>query len=436
MAKLAILGGEKIRKKLFPAYNVLDGNEINAVTEVIKSEILSKYLGAWHEDFYGGEQVRALEEEWQTYFGVKHAIAVNSATSGLYCAVGAIGVGPGDEVIVSPYTMCASATAALIYNAVPVFADIEKDYFCLDYESIESRITERTKAIIVVDIFGQPYDRKRINAIAKKHNIIVIEDAAQAPFAKYDSKFAGTLGDIGVYSFNYHKHIHCGEGGMIVTDNDELAENMRLIRNHAEAVVGDKGYSTLVNMIGFNYRMTEINAAIIRSQLKKLEILIIERRNNVSYIENKLKEIPCLEMPKLRPNTEHAYYLHALKYDEHIAGIPRKLFVDAVRAELMPIEKRESEGIKVSEGYVKPLYLLPLYQQKVAYGKEEIGCPFKCPVYKGKINYEKGICPNCEMMYEKKLIIHELMKPGMTKSDLDDAADAFIKVWENIEALR
>jgi len=263
------LGGERVRKEKFPAYRPIGKEEEDAALRVIRSGVLSKYLGSWHEDFYGGPEVRALESEWAAYFNVKHAIAVNSATSALYCAVGAVGIGPGDEVIVSPYTMSASATAALIYNAIPVFADIEEDYFCLSPESVEKRITERTKAIIVVDIFGQPYDADRINAIAKTHGLYVIEDSAQAPGAKYKGKWAGTLGDIGIISLNYHKHIQTGEGGILVTDNDELAEKLRLIRNHAEAVVEAKGFSTLVNMIGFNYRMTEIEAAIAREQFKK-----------------------------------------------------------------------------------------------------------------------------------------------------------------------
>ena len=143
---------------------------------------------------------------------------------GLYCAAGASGIGPGDEVIVSPYTMSASATSAIIFNAVPVFADIEPDSFYLDPVSIESKITERTKAIIILDIFGHPYDADLVNEIAEQNDLIVIEDCAQAIYAQYKGKSAGTLGDVGVYSLNYHKHIHTGEGGVVVTDNDELAE--------------------------------------------------------------------------------------------------------------------------------------------------------------------------------------------------------------------
>ena len=232
MSKLAINGGEKVRIEKFPPYLPIGKEELENVKAVFESSIFSRFLGCWHDDFFGGPQVQALEKEWAEVFNVKHAISVNSATSALYCAVGAIGVEPFDEVIVSPYTMCASATAPLIYNAIPVFADVEPDYFCLDIKSIEEKITDRTKAIIVVDIMGQVYNQE-INELAKKHNLKVIEDCAQAPFAKYKDKFAGTLGDIGIYSLNYHKHIHSGEGGILVTNDDGLANKLRLIRNHA-----------------------------------------------------------------------------------------------------------------------------------------------------------------------------------------------------------
>jgi len=429
MSNLALLGGPKVRTHLFPAYRTIGREEEVAVVDVLRSGVLSRFVGGWHPDFYGGPQVKALEEEWARHFGVKHAITVNSATSGLYCAVGAIGAGPGDEIIVSPYSMSVSATAALIFNSVPVFADIEADYFCLSAESIEERITEATRAIIVVDLFGQPYDAERINAIAKKHNLWVIEDAAQAPNARYNGRFAGTLGDIGIYSLNYHKHIHAGEGGIIVTNNDDLAEKMRLIRNHAEAVVENKGVTDLVNMVGFNFRMNEIEAAIIREQLKKLPSLVKQRQENVSYLAAKLSEIPCLEPARVRPGCEHAFYMHILKFDSEVAGMHRNRFVEAVKAELPPIELRETEGVKVVAGYVKPLYLLPMFQQKIAYGRN--GCPFTCGHAFRDVNYDRGICPVCERMHFDELINHELIRPFMSQQDLDDVFAAFQKVWEN-----
>ncbi|WP_061212756.1 DegT/DnrJ/EryC1/StrS family aminotransferase [Syntrophomonas wolfei] len=429
MHKLAINGGEKVRTSLFPAYKVIGEEEIAAVKHVLESGVLSRFLGTWHEDFYGGPQVRALEAEWAEYFEVKHAIAVNSATSGLYCAMGATGVGPGDEVIVSPYTMTASAAAVLVYNAVPVFADIEEDCFCLEPHSVEQRITPYTRAVIVVDIFGQPYDADRINAIAQKHNLLVIEDAAQAPGARYKGKWAGTLGDIGVFSLNYHKHIHSGEGGIVVTDNNELAERVRLIRNHAEAVVENKGYNNLINMLGFNYRMTEVEAAIAREQLKKLKGLLKQRRENVIYLEEQISRIPCLQMPAVRDSCQHSYYVHALKFKSDMVDINRELFINAVKAELMPVELRESEGVNVGCGYVKPLYLQPLYQQQVLYGDK--GCPFNCPHYEGTINYRQGLCPVCEKMHYEELITHELIRPPMSKDDLNDVGKAFAKVWRS-----
>jgi dTDP-4-amino-4,6-dideoxygalactose transaminase len=427
MPKLALLGGEKIRKTKFPPYFPLGKEELNNVQNVFDSHVFSRFLGCWHDDFYGGKQVRAVEEEWADYFNVKHAISVNSATSALYAAVGAIGVEPFDEVIVTPYSMSASAVAPLIYNAIPVFADIEEDYFCLDVKSIEKQITPQTKAIIVVDLFGLAYDRTGINALAQKYGLKVIEDCAQAPHATHGDQYAGTLGDIGIYSFNYHKHIHCGEGGMLVTNDDELAERLRLIRNHAEAVVESKGYDDLVNMIGNNHRMTEIDAAIIRSQLKKLPDLVSKRKANVAYLDGKLNQIPCLQSAKVRNDCSHAYYVHPLKFDQNIAGVHRNKFIDAVKAELMPIENRETEGVSIGCGYVKPLYLQPLFQKKIAYGSK--GFPWSHAVR--DVNYDKGLCPVCEQMHDDILITHELIHPAITSEDLDDVMSAFEKVWEN-----
>lgn len=434
MSVLALNGGNKVRTKQFPAYITIGSEEERAVSRVIRSGVLSRFLGTWHEDFYGGPEVREFEKEWAEYFNVKHAIAVNSATSALNCAIGAVGVGPGDEVIVSPYTMSASAVAPLVYNSIPIFADIEEDFFCLSPSSIEERITDRTKAIIVVDIFGQPYDADKINAIAKKHNLIVIEDCAQAPGALYNNKLAGTLGDIGIFSLNYHKHIHTGEGGVIVTNDDELADRIRLIRNHAEAVVEAKGYNSLINMLGFNYRMTEIEAAIGREQLKKLPGLVDRRLKNVAYLAKELSKIPCLEPAKTRPGCKHTFYVHPIKYDQGISGIHRNVFVEAVKAELATTKLRETEGVKVGSGYVKPLYMQPIFQQKTLYGPS--GCPWSCNMYHGHVNYDKGICPITEKMHFDVLITHELIRPPMTKQDMDDVIDAFQKVWENRDELK
>lgn len=421
-----------MRKKLFPAYKYIGVEEKAAVNRVLDSGILSRYLGCWHDDFYGGPEVQAFEKEWAQYFGVKYAVAVNSCTSGLIVALGAVGISPGDEVIVSPYTMSASASAPIWYGGIPVFADIEEKYFCLDPASVESRISPHTKAIIVVDIFGQPYDAEKINAIAKKHNLVVIEDCAQAPYAKYNEKFAGTLGDIGVYSLNYHKHIHTGEGGMVVTSDDKLAEKLQLIRNHAEAVVEDKGMKDLVNMVGQNYRLTEIQAAIGREQLKKLKKLFDERVVNCDYLATELSKIDGISSCQVRVGASHSYYQQPMLYDEEKIGISRDIFIEAVKAELSATELREGEGPQLGCGYTKPLYLLPLFQNRIAIGSH--GYPFNLAKDR-KISYKKGICPVAEKMYERSLFSNELMRPPVSRDDLDDVVRAFKKVWENRKEL-
>lgn len=434
MKQLAIHGGLPVRSKPFPAHLTIGLEEKQAVNRVMDSGVLSRFLGASHENFSGGDEVRALEKEWATYFGVKHAVSVNSCTSGLYCAVGAVGVEPGDEVIVSPYTMSASAVAPLVYNAIPVFADIEEDFYCLDPKSVEERITPRTRAILVVDIFGQPYDAGALNALARKHGLYVIEDCAQAPGARFGNSFAGTLGDIGVFSLNYHKHIHSGEGGVVVTNDDILAEKVRLIRNHAEAVLAGRRDVDLKNMVGFNYRMTELEAAIARCQLRKLKSLLDQRIANLEYLCNQLADIPALHRAKVRPDCYHAFYVHTFRYDADLAGISRETFVNAVKAELPVFEKRESEGVKLGSGYVRPLYLQPIFQKKVAYGSK--GWPWTSPCYQGEMNYAKGLCPVTERMHESELITHEFMVPSMTRTDLDDVSVAFHKVWEQRSSLR
>jgi perosamine synthetase len=423
MTRLAINGGEPVRKTPFPEYNTIGEEEKQAVVEVLDSTILSKYIGSWSPDFFGGQKVRQLERNWTHYFGVKHAVSMNSATSGLYAAVGAAGVGPGDEVIVSPYTMSASATAALIYGGIPVFADIDPEIFCISPEAIKKCLTPFTKAIIVVDIFGHPADMDEIMEIAREQDLIVIEDAAQAPGAKYKGRYAGTLADMGVFSLNYHKTIHCGEGGVVVTDNDELAERLQLIRNHAEVVVKNKGVKNLINMIGFNYRMTEIEAAIAIEQLKKLDKLLIPRIKAAEYLTKSLKEFVGIDPPRVKPEVRHGYYVYSILYHESEVGISREKFVAALNA----------EGIPMVNGYQEPLYLEPCYQQLIAFGNG--GFPFTYSGYKGKVKYHLGICPITERLYYKELMFTNICHGGMTNNCLNDVVLAFEKIMYNIKEL-
>ena len=433
MSKLALNNGKPIRTAPFPAYITVGDDEKRAAMRVLDSGILSRFLGVWHPDFYGGPEVQAFERKWAELTKVRYAISVNSCTSGLYAAVGAVGAGPGDEVIVSPYTMIASATAALIYNSVPVFADVDSATYTLSAETIEPKITPRTKAIIVVHIFGQSADMDPIMRLASRHGIRVIEDCAQAPFALYKNRPVGSLGDIGVFSLNYHKHVHTGEGGVCTTDDEELAERLQLIRNHAEAVVKAKGVTNLVNMIGFNFRLGEIEAAIGFEQLKKGPELIAQRKENVRYLEKRLQGLPGLSMPEVGPARDHVYYVHALSYDSKATGVPRDVYVRALRAELPPTILREGEGVLIGQGYVKPLYMQPLFETMIGYGN--VQCPFRCPHYGGVADYRPGLCPNAEDAHFNRVITHELMRPPMSHADLDDVVAAFEKVSENLDEL-
>ena len=422
--KLAINGGAPLRTSPFPRYNTIGEEEKRAVMEVLDTGVLSGFLGTWSPAFYGGTKVQELERDWEAFFGVRHAVSVNSATSGLYAAVGAAGVGPGDEVIVSPYTMTASASAAVVYGAIPVFADIDEDTFCITPKTIRERLTPHTKAIIVVDLLGHPAEMDEIMDLARERNLIVIEDAAQVPGATYNGRYAGTLAHIGVFSLNYHKTIHTGEGGVVVTDDSRFADRLALIRNHGEVVVKDKGADDIVNLIGFNYRMTEIEAAIGIEQLKKLPSLHAPRVKCADFLTAHLKDMPGLKPPVVKPGVVHGYYRYALRFDESAVGVSRDRFVDALNA----------EGIPMVKGYTEPLYLEPMYQRRIAFGRD--GFPWTYPAYRGTVSYEPGLCPVNERLYYKELMCTDVCHANIAESDLLDVVSAFEKVYSNLSELR
>lgn len=420
MSKLAIEGGTPVRTRPFPEYRTIGAEEKAAVAEVLDSGVLSAFLGTWSPEFLGGARVRKLEEEWAAYFGVAHAVSMNSATSGLFAALGAAGVGPGDEVVVSPYTMSASAVGPLLYNAIPVFADIDPETFCNSAETIRQVLTPHTKAIVAVDLFGHPAEMDAIIALAAERGLTVIEDAAQAPGARLGERYAGTLGHIGVFSLNYHKHIHSGEGAVVVTDDPALAERLQLIRNHAEVLLQQKpDGGELNNMIGFNYRMTEIEAAIASEQLKKLEGLLAARIERANQLTELLSNIGGISTPVVKPGCVHAYYCYALRYDADMVGVPRAQFVAALKA----------EGIPIAEGYVAPIYLQPLYQQRRLYGGT--GSPWTDPAYTGSVSYDRGICPVTERMHFDELIYTGAIHGQLTRADIEDMAEAFHKVADH-----
>lgn len=423
MAELAIAGGVATRTQAFPARRTMGEAEKQAVIEVMDSGELSGFFGSPGPQWLGGAKVKEFECKWADKYGFKHAISVNSWTTGLMTAVGAIGISPGDEVIVSPYTMSASATAILFYGGIPVFADIDPDTFNISAVTIERCITPRTKAIMVVHIFGQAADMDPIMELAGRHQLKVIEDAAQAPGIYYKGKPVGAIGDIGGFSLNYHKHIHTGEGGMLVTNDDQLALRCQLIRNHAENLVEMQQVEDLTNMIGSNYRLTELQAAIGCAQLDRLEDCLVHRRRLADYFGQQLADIDGLTAAKVADGAEHAYYLYPVKYDAKVTGISRNAFVKAVNAELPKPEVWEQTGW--AEAYVRPLYLAPLYQKKIALGPQ--GFPWNMHP-EVDYSYQKGICPVVERMYDEELIFTPLMREPLSESDIDDFVAAIKKV--------
>jgi dTDP-4-amino-4,6-dideoxygalactose transaminase len=431
LTELAINGGAPTRTTPYAVRTTMGEAEKQAVMEVMDSGHLSGFFGSPGPQWLGGPKVQEFERKWADKYGFGHAISVNSWTTGLMTAVGAVGIGPGDEVIVSPYTMSASATAILFYGGIPIFADIDPDTFNLSAESIAARITPRTKAIMVVHIFGQAADMDPIMALARKHNLKVIEDAAQAPGVHYKGKPVGTIGDIGGFSLNYHKHIHTGEGGMLVTNDAQLALRCQLIRNHGENLIEAQGVEDLTNMLGSNYRLTELQAAIGLAQLDRLDNYLETRQRLAAHFGARLAGIPGLTPAKVADGAEHAYYLYPVKYDAAVTGISRAAFVRAVNAELPTPTIWEQTGFV--EAYVKPLYLAPLYQKKIAIGSKGFPWTENPDVH---YDYSRGICPVVERMHFEELIYTPLMREPLSEADIDDFVAAIRKVLSQPQALQ
>jgi dTDP-4-amino-4,6-dideoxygalactose transaminase len=420
--RLALLGGPKTIARPFRRYNPIGAEEARAAQEVIESGVLSRFIGAWHEDFLGGPKVREFERAWEAYFGVKHAVSVNSCTSALSTAIGAIRIEPGDEVIVSPWTMSASATAIVHWSGIPVFADINPETFNLDPKSVLANITPHTRAIVAVDIFGQSADMEEILAIASSRGLKVISDSAQAPGATYKGKYAGTLAHVGCYSLNYHKHIHTGEGGVLVTGDDRLAERARMIRNHAEAVVGEKEEADLVNMVGYNFRLGEIECAMGIEQLKKLKTLVAGRQRSAERLTRGLAGLAGLRTPVIRPHCTHVYYVYPMVLDTNVLGVSRDRVYEALVAEGV-------EGL--IRRYVN-VHRMPMYQKKLAYGSG--GHPWT--IAHRDVDYGLGICPVAEELQDRSFLGFQMCLSELDDSDSDLVVAAFRKVWGQMEILR
>jgi len=411
-----------VRQKEFSAYNSLGIAEVRAVNRVMESGVLSSFVGAWGEGFLGGKEVQAMESEFSDFFKVKHAISVNSWTSGLIAAVGALGLDPGDEVIVSTWTMSASATAILHWNLIPVFADIDPDTYCINPDSVRSLISSRTKAIMAVDIFGQSSDTEGLLKLCQEFNLRLISDSAQSPNAFREGNFVGTTAHIGGISLNYHKHIHCGEGGVIFTNDDELALRMKLIRNHGEVVLRDMPNSELpkstANIIGYNFRLGEIEAAIAREQLRKLKYLTKRREQIAIRLNNGLRNLKGLTIPVTAKSNTHVYYMYPLRLNIEELGVDRETICKSL----------EDAGLfNVERGY-ENLHLLPIYQKRDAYG--ESGIPWTLNQTFDLSNYSKGSCPVAEEFNEISLFLLPLCAYKLDDKDVEDIIDIFHHVWE------
>ena len=416
----AILGASPIRSAPFPPYHSIGKEEVRAALRVLKSGELSGFIGRAGERFCGGRAVKEFEKVFERRFQVRHAVSFNSATTALQAALAAAGVGPGDEVITTPYTMCATATSILINNAVPVFADIDEHTLCIDPADVERKITKKTKSILAVHLFGRAADMSALKRLARKYRLILIEDNAQSIGAKYKGKYLGTVGDVGVFSFNANKTLQCGEGGMLATNNGHFAFRAELVRNHGEAVIDDMirdrigGFEAI---LGNNFRLTEIQAAIATEQLKKIKKLTCPRVSHANKITRALADIHWLTLPPVADSMDDCvFFMYPLRFHEEKVGFSRKVFAEAMAA----------EGYPVSEGYVKPLYLLPLYQQRRVFPRS--GYPFELNGSSSRHRYEKGLCPIAECMYERELVLTDIVNSNRSSSDIDGFIQAVVKI--------
>ena len=421
---LAIHGGTPVRTAPFAPQRTIGAEERAAVDAVMRSGNLSQFLGEWDDDFLGGSRVRAAEQAFADRLGARHAISVNSATTGLHVALAACGIGPGDEVIVSPFTMSASAAVVVLQNAIPVFADVEARTYNLDPAAVEAAVTPHTRAIMVPHIFGHPARMDELWQIAERHDLAIVEDAAQSIGATYRGRETGTLGTAGVLSLNYHKIIHSGEGGIVLTDDDDVARLAQLSRNHGEVVAERTGVSSIANTIGSNFRMTEIEAAIAVEQLKKLDGLLAHRRALGAHLAARLDALPGLHPALVEEGCTHSYYVFAVRFgDELLERVPRARLVEALAA----------EGVPASNGYVAPLYRQAMYQQRIARGAR--GCPWTCGHWRGEVSYADGICPVSERLHDEQISLLDVTRVPLTIADVDDVADAFEKVVAHAASL-
>lgn len=421
MGKLALTGGKPVLqpgwKKNWP---IITEEDIEAVTGVLRR----KNLGGGA----GGPEALALEKEWAEYNGVEHSLALNTGTAALHCCISALGIGTGDEVIMPAYTFVASAMAVLHHNAIPVFADIRPDTFCIDTNKIEEKITSKTKAIMPVHVFGQPADMDEIMAIAKKYGLYVIEDACQAQGALYKGQKAGTIGDMSGFSLQTTKNLMCGEGGLLLTKNEELKKKASLTRIFGEYIENEatRDYNSFT--VGWNYRMSDIMASLARTQLKRLNEINAVNITNSEYLSKKLKNIPGIIPPFLAPDRKNVFYKYAVTVNPEAMGIE----ATAPDVRLAFEKALIAEGIPAARWQKRPVPAQDIFQNLNAYEK---GCPWSCPHARRGISYDLNEFPATSQVVDSVFMLDVVRAPNGTDL-MDNVADAFEKIVENIgEAL-
>lgn len=421
MNKLAIFNGKPIRSEAYPIHTtIINDDEEKAIVEVLRGNHLSGFSARPGDRFLGGPNVKKLEQEFSKFFGTSHAVSFNSATSALHGALAAAKIGPGDEVITSPYTMTATAASILMQNAIPIFADIEDRTYGLDPKSVKDRISKNTKAVLAVNLYGHPCRLIELKQICEDNKLILIEDNSQAPGALINNKMCGTVGEMGIQSLNYHKVIQTGEGGMLITNNKEYAFHNQLKRNHGEVVVGKLENINNINVLGYNYRLTEIQAAMGIYQIKKLDFLNQYRIDLANELTELLKTYDFLSTPIVEDNCTHVYYHYPIRYIESEIGIPRSVFLKALKA----------EGISVTESLNTPLYFEPIFKHKRAHAYRYL------ELLDRNIEYPEGLCPVAEKIMMEEVFITDICKYPNSSKEIKEFELAIKKITKNISSLK
>jgi len=409
--KAAILGGQPVRAKPFSPWPIWDKSGEEPVLAVLRS-------GRWFRG--SGNTVSTFEAKYAALLGAKRCVCTVNGTNALLTALHVLDVGVGDEVIVSPYTFIATYNVVLNSVALPVFADTDPETFLINPDKIEERITENTRAILPVHILGLPAKMDKINAIAKKHNLKVIEDACQAWLAEWGGKKCGTLGDLGCFSFQESKHLPCGEGGAVVGNDEELMDRCQSFHNCGRpygSIKATSGYP----IVGTNRRMTEYQAAILLNQMQRLEADTAKRGENASYLTSRIKDIPGIVPHKLCEGATRAvYHLYPFRYKkEQFNGLPRSRFLAALSAEGIPCSG--GYGPQYRDGLIEAA--LSSKSFKRAFPKERLDR------YRDELHY-----PANEQLCEEAVWFTQNMLLG-PKSDMDDIANAIQKIYENRDEL-